>query len=205
MSQGPGDEFSVLLARVRAGESGAFEELTAKYGPALQRTARALLGRALRAQFDTVDLVQTVHHTVLTVIRNGSFAVGDSEQLCALALTILRRKIARRWRDVKREPGAAGAPQDRHDPQDAPDPADPNPDPADAALFKDELETLLGEADEIDRRALELRLAGYNTADAARELGLDPAALRMRLGRLRKRLRDATDDDPPPADECQSD
>jgi len=35
-----------------------------------------------------------------------------------------------------------------------------------------------------------LRLQGYRTADAARELGQDPRALRVRLGRLRKRLRE---------------
>jgi RNA polymerase sigma-70 factor (ECF subfamily) len=36
---------------------------------------------------------------------------------------------------------------------------------------------------------VELRLQGYSTADAARELGLDADVLRVRLSRLRQRLR----------------
>jgi hypothetical protein len=37
---------------------------------------------------------------------------------------------------------------------------------------------------------VELRLQGHSTADVARKLNLDSRFLRVRLGRLRKRLRE---------------
>lgn len=43
--------------------------------------------------------------------------------------------------------------------------------------------------DETERRLIELRLEGCTTAEVARQLGLDPDVLRVRLGRLRRRLR----------------
>jgi RNA polymerase sigma factor (sigma-70 family) len=185
----PDREFEAILERVRAGEPGAFDELVEKYGPALRRAARAMLGRALRSQLDTLDLMQTVHRTMLTIIRDGKTSVGDSEQLCALALTLLRRKISRRWRTVKREPIAGSL--------DACETADPSPKPDETAIIKDELENLLQASDDLDRRVLKLRLLGYSTADAAQELHMDPAALRMRLSRLRNRLRENHSEDPP--------
>jgi DNA-directed RNA polymerase specialized sigma24 family protein len=40
-----------------------------------------------------------------------------------------------------------------------------------------------------DRRLMELRLQGYSTVEAARTLGTNANALRVRLTRLRQKLR----------------
>src|SRR5439155_17920896 len=74
-----------------------------------------------------------------------------------------------------------------------PGPAEPpgrEADPAAAALADEQLRRVLTALDPVDRQFIELRLQGYKTAEAARRLGMDPAALRVRLARLRTRLRD---------------
>ena len=49
---------------------------------------------------------------------------------------------------------------------------------------------ILPHLDDKDRRLVELRLQGFSTAEAARQLGEDADVLRVRLSRLRRRLRD---------------
>jgi DNA-directed RNA polymerase specialized sigma24 family protein len=64
----------------------------------------------------------------------------------------------------------------------------PQVDPARQAALRDTLQNACHSMGDIDRRAIELRLFGHSTADAARQLRLDPDVLRVRLSRLRQRL-----------------
>jgi RNA polymerase sigma-70 factor (ECF subfamily) len=64
-------------------------------------------------------------------------------------------------------------------------------DPARSAAIKDAIQQLCNHLTAADRRLMELRLAGYSTAEVARELGADPDVLRAHLSRLRQRLRSA--------------
>ena len=181
------DAFDTLMTRLRAGDTAAFEDLVRGYGPAVERAARVLLGRPLRAQFDTLDLLQTVHRTLLLGLRTGRFSVSDPHHLRHLALTLLRRKIARRWREVKQQL------ETRATSQESPfstsqDRVDPEPGPADCASLRDEETRYLQATAPMDRRLLELRIKGFSTAEVARKLGVDAAVLRVRLGRLRRKL-----------------
>jgi RNA polymerase sigma-70 factor (ECF subfamily) len=189
---GPADEFAALVARVRLGDGAALEALLRLYEREVRLAARVLLGRALRCHLDSADLVQSVHHTLLLGLRQDKFVLAGPRQLQALALTIVRRKVARHWRRLQR--------QQRLDPEvletrataDAPTGADgPVPDPAAAAQYHDTLAYLFDKLDERDRRLVELRLQGHSTAEAARQLGEDADVLRVRLSRLRRRLRES--------------
>src|SRR3954463_712959 len=107
-------EFEALLALARAGDRSALEQLARQYEPKVRLVARVLLGPALRPYLDSVDLVQSVHRSLLLGLRDDKFALANPEQLLALALTIVRRKVARQWRQNQRqrrlanEPAAAG-------------------------------------------------------------------------------------------------
>lgn len=184
------EEFDDLISRIRAGDTVAFEQLIQGYAPVVERAARVLLGRPLRVQFDTLDLLQTVHRSLLKGLRNGAIAVTDASHLRNFALTILRRKIAHRWRHLKRliamnsgglNGNSAGGPEH----------PDPEPGPAAQASYADQVRLCLQSAEATDRHLLEMRLKGFTTADVARELGLDAGVLRVRLGRLRRRLLEA--------------
>jgi RNA polymerase sigma-70 factor (ECF subfamily) len=187
---GSADEFAALVARVRLGDEAALGALLQLYEREVRLAARVLLGRALRCHLDSTDLVQSVHHSLMLGLRQNKFTLDAPQQLLALTLTMVRRKVARHWRRLRR--------QQRLDPEvletqaldDAPTAAGVAPsDPAAQAEYRDTLEYLSSKLDERERRLVELRLQGYSTAEAARQMGEDADVLRVRLSRLRKRLR----------------
>jgi len=171
----------LLLTQVRQGDENAVAELLEKHREPIRRVARRLLGRALRPHLDSVDLLQLVHQTVLLGVRGQKIDLSKPEKIVAFAMTLLRRKIAFYWKKIKREPNQASNGRDRRANEAT---------PADSFALSDEVEKLLRGLNPIDRKLLELRLDGYTTAEAARELGVDACSLRVRLGRLRKRLQE---------------
>jgi RNA polymerase sigma-70 factor (ECF subfamily) len=181
------DDFDVLLAQVRAGDEGALTRLIEQHASVVHRAARRMLSLAMRAQVDTLDVMQSVYCTLLMGLRDGKFDISSPDKLSALVLTLLRRKLARAWRHIKRQPERGGGDLSV---MEGGMPGDGEPDPAQIAQFNDEVSHLLARLDDIDRRLLHLRLQGYSTADVAREMGLDSGFLRVRLGRLRQLLRE---------------
>ncbi len=181
--------FLDLLARAREGDEEAMSDLVRQYEAEVRIVARARLGAALRPYIDSVDLVQSVHRSLIIGLRNDRFELASPENLIALAVSIVRRKVARHWRRVRRQQRLSA----QLDPtqelshvlvslsQD-------NVDPAAVVTMKDQVESVLRTLDENDRQLIELRLEGFGTAEAARKLGLDPDVSRVRLNRLRKRL-----------------
>ncbi len=189
MPEGPG-EFATLLARAGQGDADALASLVRQYEPRVRLVARVLLGRGLRPYLDSVDLTQSVHRSLLLGLRHGKFALTGPEHLIALALTLVRRKVARHWRRLQRQQRLSGA--GGGDPEQilAGLPC-PEADPAREAQFKDQLRQLYGRLGPLEQRLVELRLQGHNTVELAQALGLHPVALRVRLTRLRQRLRDS--------------
>jgi RNA polymerase sigma factor (sigma-70 family) len=185
-------DFATLLARARGGDREALARLSADYEPKLRMVARVLLGPALRPYLDSVDLVQSVHKSLLIGLRDQKFAFATPDDLLALALTLVRRKAARHWRRLQRQQRLSGHAAD------TPDLAHllatlsrPHDDPAQAAQFRDQLAQLCANLTDAERRLLEMRLQGYSPAECAAALGLSPVAFRVRLTRLRQRLRAA--------------
>jgi RNA polymerase sigma-70 factor (ECF subfamily) len=179
------------MARVREGDEHAAAELVQQYEGIIRRRARRLLGPALKVHLDSVDIAQSVNRTLLIGLRRAAFAVSTPEELTRLALTLVRRKVARHWRRRKREaecrqltsgsaPAGLRASVRAGERHAATDPLQLD------ETVRQVLERLEG----VDRKLVELRLEGHTTAEAARKLGVSPAFLRSRLSRLRKRLWD---------------
>jgi RNA polymerase sigma-70 factor (ECF subfamily) len=154
--------------------------------------ARVLLGPALRPHVDSLDLVQSVHRSLMMGLRQDRFDISTPENLVALTLTMVRRKVARKWRHERRQQRLS------HGPTSSTDLArtletlvSGEANPARAAELNDAVEQLCSSLSDTERRLMELRLSGYSTAEAARELGADADVLRAHLSRLRQRLRTA--------------
>jgi RNA polymerase sigma-70 factor (ECF subfamily) len=191
MTRSPSD-FVALLDLARGGDQDSLSELARKYEPEVRIVARVLLGPALRPYLDSLDLVQSVHKSLLLGLRQAKYQVSSPEQLVALAVTVLRRKVARKW------------PQNRRQLRlNRPDDSDANftdvltglagaePDPARHAEMIDAVQRLWNQLSLLDRRVIELRLEGHSTVDAARLLNEDPDRLRVRLNRLRRQVRES--------------
>jgi len=180
-------EFSQLITRVRQGDESAWPALVQLYEPPLRRAAQVFLGPELRSALDPMDLVQAVHCLLIVGIREAKFEIATPGQFLALAKKLLRRQLARYWRHWKGHKPNDGKPGEVPHTSSLVGP--PENDPAQAAQDHDEVEHFLHTLDETERLLVGLRLQGYNTAEVARALDLDPNVLRMRLSRLRQRLR----------------
>jgi RNA polymerase sigma-70 factor (ECF subfamily) len=184
------DDFPILIARARLGDEEALAELFQRYEPEVRVAARVLLGRALRVQLDSMDLVQSVYHCLLVGLRQNKFDLNTPQQLLGLAMTMVRRKVAHHWRRMRHVPRFTPAPETEGMGNVLTAAPTPEPGPAETAQYNDTLKFLYSKLEEKDRQVVELRLQGYSTAEVARRLGLDADVLRVRLSRLRRRLRD---------------
>ncbi len=184
------DQFILAVKRLQDGDDAAMCELIEHYGAAMQRIAKSLIGRALQAQLDAVDLVQAMQITLWVGLRLGRFKVPTPRSLMALAKVLLRRQVARYWRTAKLEMNAtleghlaetlvdqdlfAAKHANGHQSED----------------LDDLVAHFLNRLDPIDQQLMKLRIQGYRTAEAAACLQLDAGYLRVRLGRLRKKFTD---------------
>ena len=186
----PTDDFAELLAAARQGAPQALELLSQRYEAKVRVVARVLLGPALQPHLDSLDLVQSVHKSLLLGLRNDKFDISSPDKLVALALTIVRRKVARKWRHLRRQvrndPGTASEDcvQDRLASLTCPEDADP----VRVAQLNEQITKLFATLDATDQQIMRLRLDGYSTDEMAERLSLNPVTLRVRLTRLRQRL-----------------
>jgi RNA polymerase sigma-70 factor (ECF subfamily) len=188
----PRAAFAELLSRAREGDQAALAELARLYEPEVRIMARVLIGPALRPYLDSMDLVQSVHRSLLVGLRLDRFDLSGPENLLGLALTMVRRKVARQWRRHRRQQRDDGAAPEAGELADVlATLASTELDPARSAQLNDTLRQVCARLDGDERRVLGLRLQGHSTAEVARLLGLDADVLRVQLSRLRQRLRGA--------------
>ena len=182
--------FNSLMARAHSGDESALAELARTYEAEVRIVAHVLLGPALRPYLDSIDLVQSVHKSLLVGLRNDKFDISSPEKLIALALTIVRRKVARQWRHMRRQTRLESTGSSKTNLAELiASLGSPEADPASAAQYNDMVRHVCGKLSETERRVIDLRLQGLSTADVARNLDLDPDVLRVQLSRLRQRLR----------------
>src|SRR5262249_38125220 len=115
---------------------------------------------------------------------------ANPQQLLGLAITLVRRKVARYWRKLKRQRRPEEVETGDAEGLLATLPST-EVDPAQLAQDADLLAKVAQHLDDRDRKLGGVRLQGCSPAEAARRLGLDPDVLRVRLSRLRRRLRDS--------------
>ena len=91
------ESFPALLQRAREGDAAALTAIACTYEKDLRIAARVHLGFALRPYLDSLDLVQSVHRSLMMGLRSQKFDISSPEKLIALALTYLLRFDAA-WR-----------------------------------------------------------------------------------------------------------
>jgi RNA polymerase sigma-70 factor (ECF subfamily) len=183
----PTAEFAELIAKARTGDGAALVRLSEQYEPKVRIVARVLLGASLRPYLDSIDVVQSVHRSLLAGLRGGKYDLSAPENLVALAVTMLRRKVARQWRHLRKQSRLSLSPEGGPAGLLAAQ-AQQGLDPAREAEFRDAALKLYSRLGDAEQRILDLRLQGHSTDEVAARLGLNPIALRVRMTRLRKRL-----------------
>jgi RNA polymerase sigma-70 factor (ECF subfamily) len=181
------DEFSELLLQARSGDTSAQTRLCQEYERQVYIVVRVILGPLLRPHLDSIDLVQSVHRSLLAGLRDKKFEIATPQNLVALACTMVRRKVARKWRSHRRQ--SASLPSDSqllsttlrslYSREDSPE---------NLVEYDDSLEKLCESLTPIERIMLERKLEGYTTGEVAKQLGMHPVTVRVRWSRLRDRL-----------------
>ena len=164
-----------LIARLRTGDEDSLVQLLQDYEPEIRRAARFRLGPLLRPHLDSVDLVQSVCVVLLEGFRDKRFEVTGPEKLVALAAGIIRHKVAHTWRRCRRQHEAQAqlAARSAQDERSAHFDIEAG-NPAADLQRRDSVQQVLDRLEPDERRLMELRLAGYSTAAAARELARMP-------------------------------
>jgi RNA polymerase sigma-70 factor (ECF subfamily) len=186
----PDEEFLALLARVRQSDEAAASELVRRYERAVLRSVRSRLGHNMRGALDSVDVLQSVHRSLLIGLKNERFQVSSPQQLIGLAVVMVQRKVARQWRKLKRRPTMPPGELLRGDDLSIDRIAGDDPTPSQVASAAELLERSLAQLDELDQQLVRLKLNGLSSVEAGAVLGRDAAFVRMRWTRLRQKLRD---------------
>ncbi|MBX3415998.1 MAG: sigma-70 family RNA polymerase sigma factor [Pirellulaceae bacterium] len=184
-------EFARLMERANRGEVEAQARICEHYEPKVRIIARVMLGPALRSHFDSMDLVQSVHRSLLVGLRDQKFDISTPQKLIALASTIVRRKVARKWRRTRKQQVLTDLDAVGELAQTLSELSSPDANPAQVAEFNDQISALCDQMGEIERRMLALRLDGFTWDEVGAQLGLHPVAARVRWSRLKQRLQDS--------------
>jgi RNA polymerase sigma-70 factor (ECF subfamily) len=181
------DSFIELLRRVRLGEPDAAYELVRQYELDIRIAVRTRLSDpALRRQFDSVDICQSVLASFFFRAAAGQYDLHEPGQLVALLTRMAQNKLAmharshyQQRRDVRRAKSIS---------DDSGAPADQFPGPERQAVNRDLLNRAYELMDPEVRQMADCRARGSKWGDIAAELGGTPGARRKQFLRAMDRI-----------------
>src|SRR4051794_5577973 len=179
LNQNPFDE---LLRRVRAGETSAAYELVRRYESAVRVAIRTRLSDpALRQQFDSMDICQSVLASFFLRAAAGQYDLNEPGQLVALLTKMAQNKLAmharseyRQRRDVRRASSLSDA---------WPAPSDKRSGPDQQVIDRDLLNRAYELMEPEVRQIADCRVRGANWSDIAAQLGGTADARRKQFRR----------------------
>jgi len=183
-----------LLLRLRGdGNEDAATQLYFKYAKRLRALARASTSAHLARRVDADDIVQSVFRTFFHAASQGLYDVPAGDDLWKLLLVIALNKIraagvhhSAAKRDVR-----ATAELDR---LDAAAEVDPQGD-GEQTFLRLAVDDTLGRLTAAERRAIELRMEGYEVAEIADRMGRSKRTVERSLQQVRTKLKSLLDED----------
>lgn len=154
-----------LIARWRAGEQLAAQQLFQRYAEQLIALARGRLSDRFNRRFDPEDVVQSAYRSFFSGVHDGRYSVERGGDLWRLLVVITLHKLQHQVRrnlsdkrslDRERDLGQGKIPEDM---------LARVPSPVEAVALAEELERVMGLLEPLQRRMLELRLQGYNLSE----------------------------------------
>jgi RNA polymerase sigma-70 factor (ECF subfamily) len=175
--------FLDLLTRVRKGEEEAAAELLRRYEPFVRRFAsNKLTDEALRRQFDSMDICQSVLGAFFVRTALGHFDLNSPDDLIKLLATMVSNKI----REYTRKAHAARRDARRIEATAVEDMCVADSDAACPSRIMSGRELLQACRDRLGEEDLYLadqRILGRTWVELAAEKGVNPDALRMKFSR----------------------
>lgn len=176
-------ESAWLVACFREGDERAAETLFDRYFGRLTALVRARLSSRLQSRVDADDVAQSTYRSFFVRASAGQFEITSSGDLWRLLARMALHKLSHQ---IGRHKAAKRAVSVEEQLSDANELASPEPSPAEAAAVADELEFVMRQLSESERRTLELRLQGELLEDIAARLGQSERTVRRTLARVRE-------------------
>jgi RNA polymerase sigma-70 factor (ECF subfamily) len=176
------DQFEGLLYRVRRGQSDAAFELVRRYESAIRIAVRTHLSDpALRQQFDSVDICQSVLASFFVRAAAGQYDLHEPGQLVALLTRMAHNKLAMQVRSQRQQRRDVRRVSSISTTQAMP--ADKTPGPEQQAVHRDLLSRAYGLMNPEVRQIADCRAGGTEWDEIAARLGGTAEARRKQFRR----------------------
>ncbi|MFL5246145.1 MAG: RNA polymerase sigma factor [Gemmataceae bacterium] len=176
-----------LIAKWRAGDQRAAQQVFDHYAERLLYLARKRISQRLASRVDAEDVVQSVFRTFFQRAKDGRFQFEEQDDLFKLLVRITVHKTLRQvefHKAGKRDPSmetSQGDDASQHLQQFLC--REPSPDTE--VAFLDQLEHFLSQLDPDGRRILEMRFQGYSNDEITAKLGIIDRRIRRIIERVR--------------------
>jgi RNA polymerase sigma-70 factor (ECF subfamily) len=182
MSSPPLDD---LLEKLCRGDARAAEQVFLTYEPYLRMVVRRRLPAALRARFDSVDVVQSVWADLVQGFRQAGWRFPNAAALQAFLVKVTHNRFLDRVRrhqpSLEREHAVSLAEAADRSPS-------PLPRPSEVAEADDLWERMLALCPPAHHEVLRLKRQGLPLAEVAARTGLHEGSIRRILRTLARRL-----------------
>jgi RNA polymerase sigma-70 factor (ECF subfamily) len=187
----PTDSFSDLMARLRAGDETAAEEVFRRYSHRLVALARGRMGGLLRQKVDPEDVLQSVFLSFFVRQADGQFELHDWDGLWGLLARITMNKCGHRidhFRAARRDVAREAPPAAETDSNPGWEAIAREPSPEEVARFTETVEELMHDLDQRERLMVTYRLQGHTPAEIGELTGRTERSVYRLLNRVRQKL-----------------
>jgi RNA polymerase sigma-70 factor (ECF subfamily) len=180
------ESLATVVEKLSQGDQAAAEKVFRAYEPFLRQVVRRQLNADLRAEFDSVDIVQSVWSDLLQGFRESAWSFDDVDRLKAFLVSATRHRFldrARRHRTrVRMEASASERP---HLEEEV---AAKQPRPSQVLQAEELWDRMLAECRPAHRELLQLKREGFTIAEIASRTGLHEDSIRRILRDLACRM-----------------
>jgi RNA polymerase sigma-70 factor (ECF subfamily) len=178
-----------LLVKLASGDDAAAEQVFRTYEPYLRIIVRRQLSAALRARFDSLDVVQSVWADLVRGFRESRWHFPDARRFRAFLIKMTRNRFLDR---VRRYQQALAHEQPLPEGNGQELAADSQPGPSEVVQAQELWERMLQLCPPAHRELLRLKREGLSLEEIAARTGLHPGSIRRILYDLARRLASRT-------------
>jgi RNA polymerase sigma-70 factor (ECF subfamily) len=181
-----------LVARWRAGDAEAADELFQRYAGRLIALARTRLSAKLAGRVDPEDIVQSAYRSFFAGARSGGYDLQHGGDLWGLLVAITLHKLQDQVRHHTSHKRSVNS-ERTFGSEDSllgiqASLLAPGPSPVEALALVEQLERVMSGLEPLQRRMLELRLQGFNLEEIAADTRLSRRTVRRVLERIKQQL-----------------